>query len=914
MDMSNLKQHTEQFLKRGNEQLHKRQINAMTKVSDNVVALNRLIKTRDDCPAMSDWDMELKSPISSIAPEYLRFGSLQMLNTQGKVFDKFNIPLLLPVNANAVMMNLGNDAEKVPNLFQNIIVRLLLSMRMNLVKVSVVDMDFGTSFPIVSSITNAMFKGEMVYRQDAVTQLIAGLAREISEVNHNFGGRYPDIDTYNANAGEMAQPYHFVFIDDFPNGFTSQSIDDLLRLIDNGNATRVGIKIFINYSTKNPMPRDFDIQRFKKSCSWINKELDGKLSFENWNLKFPPNVIPTIDFELPKNLGDYIDFINVMKQREVVYSLDGWIDELKNKKMVWSGNTSDGIKVPVGYISSTKMYDFYLANDNDGSCNDFFALIAGRPGYGKTVLLHNIIVNAAMKYSPDELCFYLADFAEGASFSIYKKLPHVKSLMLSNNKEYALRMLNDLVQEAKKRSHLFQKAQREKGKQVTNLASYREVTGDKLPRIVFVMDEFHYLFLSTDLTTIAAKEALCNGIRQWRKFGISIILCTQSISGVNFGDADKQITYRFALNLLDFDSKTVIRNDSAKTLTRKGQTIMNNTADGNVNMNVEFQSAFTKHYIDHVDYLAQLHEHKCGNAHRPYICESGTDADIADNLQIYDNIAAITFTKNPQYCDVYVGKPDLLRDTHTRIRYQRRQNSNTLIVGDDFKTMIYDLMVQMVQLQGYSNPKSKMYVLDCFNAGDEYQGALKGLQDVSEVFSIGTSQNAVQYIDEISAELERRKAEQKEGKMTEERIVLAIMNAQNCYELKPQPGKFGAEPSASAKKLATILAEGGPLGIHCIVHCLSYETMFKTNGVLSSKEFPLFENMILLKGADVVNMYLGGLKVVSPEEDGSMIVLNAKVDGEAYEQCNAYSDITLKGKKNSVVEFMSNLFEKYRYV
>ena len=911
--MSELKLHTDRFLNRGTEQLQKRQKDALTKIADNVEALNRLIKTRDDSAAMSDWKSEMEAPASSVAPEYFKYGTLQMINSQGNVIEKLDIPLLLPTKVNAVMMNFGNDAEKVPNLFQNIILRLLLSTRMNLVKVSIVDMDFGTNFPIVSSINNSMFKNQMVYRQDDVTQMIAGLAKEISEANRVFSGRYPDIDAYNASAGEMAHPYHFVFIDDFPNGFTPQSIDDLLRLIDNGNAARVGIKIFINYNTKNPTPRDFDIQRFKKSCSWINKGADGKISFENWTQKFPSNVIPSIDLDLPKNIGECVDFINGMKQREIVYSLDGWIEDLKKKDLVWTGRTTEGVKVPVGYISSTKLFEFYLANDNDSSCKDFFALIAGRPRYGKTVLLHNIIVNAAMKYSPDELCFYLADFAEGASFSIYKTLPHAKVLMLSNSKEYALRILKDLVLEAKKRSHMFQKAQREKGKQVTNLTTYREITGEKLPRIIFVMDEFHELFLSTDAVTIEAKETLCNGIRQWAKFGISIILCTQSISGVNFGDADKQITYRFALNLLDMDSKTVIRNDSAKLLTRKGQTIMNNTADGNVTMNVEFQSAFTKHYLDHVEYLAQLYEHKYRNVHRPYLCESGTDADIADNLQIYNSISATNFAKNPQYCDVYVGKPDLLRETHTRIRYQRRQNSNTLIVGDDFKTMIYDMMVQMVQLQGYSNPKSKIYVLDCFNAGDEYQGALKGMQDVSEVFTIGTSQNAAQYIDEICAELERRKAEQKEGKMTEERIVLAIMNAQNCYELKPQAGKFGAEPSAAAKKLVALLAEGGPLGIHCIIHCLSYETMFKTNGVLSSKEFPLFENMILLKGADVANMFLGGLKVVSPEESGLMIVLNAKADGEAYEQCKAYSDITAEGKKNSVIEFMTNLFEKYRY-
>ena len=130
--MSELKQHTEQFSKRGIEQLQKRQKDALTKINDNIEALNRLIKTRDDSAAMADWDTELEAPISSIAPEYFRYGSLQMVNTQGKVLDKLNIPLLLPTKVNAVMMNLGDDAEKVPNLFQNIIVRLLLSTRMDI--------------------------------------------------------------------------------------------------------------------------------------------------------------------------------------------------------------------------------------------------------------------------------------------------------------------------------------------------------------------------------------------------------------------------------------------------------------------------------------------------------------------------------------------------------------------------------------------------------------------------------------------------------------------------------------------------------------------------------------------------------------------------------------------------------------
>ncbi len=76
----------------------------------------------------------------------------------------------------------------------------------------------------------------------------------------------------------------------------------------------------------------------------------------------------------------------------------------------------------------------------------------------------------------------------------------------------------------------------------------------------------------------------------------------------------------------------------------------------------------------------------------------------------------------------------------------------------------------------------------------------------------------------------------------------------------------------------------------------------------------MFENLILLKGADVSNMYFDNLKVAAPEEDGVMIVINGKIDNEAYEQCKAYSDITVVDCDNPTIAFMSNLFDKYHDV
>jgi len=921
--MSKLLQEITQFKQKSTDYLQDKEKNALTQIVQQNINYEKFITTSDMVTAMSDLNklIDLKASKNTTIPQYLRFGYLIAETNDGKLLDKVPIPLLLPVaEAAAVLFDMENlKPNEIPAMFQTIALRYLLSMQMKVCCFYMIDTDFGSSFSFFSTINNPQLQHELFYKAEDINKLISDLQKTVSQTNQSFLGTYPNLTAYNAQAGQMAQPYHFVFIDDFPNAFSSQTLDALYNLISNSNATRAGIHIFINYSKKNNAPRDFDINRFKQICACINSNAKGEVSLTNWNIKIPLSKYKTvIETALPKNASKIVDFINNIEEEKIVFSLDSWINDLKKNKQIWKETTENGIKVPVGFISPTEMFNFYLANDNDSNCNDFFALVAGRPGYGKTVLLHNIIVNACMKYPPDELILYLADFAEGASFSIYRDLPHCKSLMLSNNKEYALRMLKHIVSETKRRSMLYQQAQKKFGQQVTTLASYRKITGEKLPRILFLMDEFHFLFNSVDMVTMEAKKELCNGIKQWRKFGVSVVLCTQSISDVNFGDAEKVITYRFALNLLEMDSKTVIRNSAAKSLTRKGQTIMNNTADGNEQMNVEFQCAFTPRYLEYVNWLATGYKKSFGELPLCYICESGTDADIADNLTIdkkklLQQIEKDSFTINHNYCDVYVGKPDLLRDSHTRIHYQRQQNSNTLIIGEDFGTMSNTIAISLVQLQKQSAANSKFYVMDCFNSGDEFQGVLNSLADyASESITIGNSQSIVACINSIADELEKRKQAQTQGIFAEERIVFAILNAQNCYELKPQQSGMIPMPSATASSLAKILDEGAPLGIHCIVHSLYWTSLFGTGKIFADKTVNSFENKILLKGTEWDRIFLGGTKIGTVEENGLMIVMNNKIDSEIYEQCKAYSEITTN-KSNATIDFISQLFEHNRY-
>jgi len=528
--MSELKQHTEQFFKRGIEQLQKKNKDAILQVKNNLQILNQAIACRKDSLAMSDWITVAndKAPSCLVAPSKLRFGDLQLINPQGTPIKGAIFPLLLPTNVNAVLMNLGVEAGKVPNLFQNIILRLLLSMRMEFVKVSIVDMDFGNSFPVISAITNPLFKNDLIYRPEDISRLIDELTDEIGAANKKMMGRCASIDSFNKDAGEKALPYHFVFIDDFPSGFSSQSIDTLLRLIDNGNAARAGIKIFINYYANNQAPRDFDLQRFEKNCAWISRENNGVV-LRNWSFETPAQTKPIIDLSLADKTQEYIDFLNIIKPVEATSNDDvtlKLIDYLGPKKDWWSKTSGDMLEIPFG-LSEKKQLEYLTITQESGQNS---ALVIGIPGSGKSVFLHTVILNAAIDYSPDELHLYLIDFS-GVEFNIYalNKLPHAKIIAPEAEREFGLSVLRGLLEEGQQRMTLC------RDNEVSNIVELREAAPNlKVPRLLVIIDEFQKFFeVENDPISREAESIIKTIIQEFRKFGINLILATQKIYGTN---------------------------------------------------------------------------------------------------------------------------------------------------------------------------------------------------------------------------------------------------------------------------------------------------------------------------------------------------------------------------------------------
>lgn len=674
--MSELKQHTEQFLKRGIEQLQKRSNDALLQVKNKLQILNQSIAGREDSMAMSEWvtvDKD-KTPSSLVAPSKLRFGDLQLYNLKGLPVKGVTFPLLLPTNVNAVMMNLDVEAERVPNLFQNIILRLLLSMRMELVKVTIVDMDFGNSFPVVSAITNPLFKNDLIFRPEEISRLIDELTDEIGAANKRFMGRCASIDIFNKDAGESALPYHFVFIDDFPSGFSSQSIDTLLRLIDNGNAARAGIKIFINYDSRNQAPRDFDLQRFEKNCAWISHDNNGVV-LKNWSFETPAQTRPIIDLSLADKTQEYIDFLNNIKPVEAASNDDvtlKLVDYLSPKKDWWSKTSGEMLEIPFG-LSDKKQLKYLRITQESGQNS---ALVIGIPGSGKSVFLHTVILNAAVNYSPDELHLYLIDFS-GVEFNIYalNKLPHAKIIAPEAEREFGLSVLRGLLEEGQRRMNLC------RDNEVSNIVELREAAPNlKVPRLLVIIDEFQkYFEIENDAISREAKSIIHTIVQEFRKFGINLILATQKLSGTSSVLPKDLIANRILFKCAPNDFSTLITGGKTPQLT-VGSCVYNSES-GDPNASV-FIKTFFAGKTDRESILKSIEsgikERGLPSVGDTIVFRSAEQPELQNRRKRPEHSIR---QECPEEVGIYFGESIAIDDYDVYARLVPESNNNILIIG-----------------------------------------------------------------------------------------------------------------------------------------------------------------------------------------------------------------------------------------
>lgn len=172
------------------------------------------------------------------------------------------------------------------------------------------------------------------------------------------------------------------------------------------------------------------------------------------------------------------------------------------------GGTSQGVPIGMGEHGPVMM---------DLAAHGPHALVAGTTGSGKSVLLRQWCLALAAHYPPEALTMVFLDFKGGATFRGLEALPHTVGCVSDLDLEHAVRALNAIEAELKRRERLVAEAG---GGQIDDLPS-------PPPRLLVVVDEFNAL--KEQLPD--AMDRLTRLTSLGRSLGMNLVACTQHPMG-----------------------------------------------------------------------------------------------------------------------------------------------------------------------------------------------------------------------------------------------------------------------------------------------------------------------------------------------------------------------------------------------
>lgn len=211
-------------------------------------------------------------------------------------------------------------------------------------------------------------------------------------------------------------------------------------------------------------------------------------------------------------------------------------------KLEVKDRNSSVLSIPVGKFGSEILeIPFNCGDEKDGPANSGY-IAMGRTNSGKSSFFHSLVINGCMKYSPNDLQFWLLDFKKGVASSNYEKanIPHIKLLSKYNEVDDAYCLFNLLKMEMDRRGELLNTAGKAyRGTTFQDLREYNQCVdvhpefGAHMSRIIVVIDEAQEMFSSIKEENDDLKKigALIGYIAvKSRYVGIHMVMIVQNLS------------------------------------------------------------------------------------------------------------------------------------------------------------------------------------------------------------------------------------------------------------------------------------------------------------------------------------------------------------------------------------------------
>jgi DNA segregation ATPase FtsK/SpoIIIE, S-DNA-T family len=750
--------------------------------------------------------------------------------------------------------------------------RLMTSFPPGKVRFTIIDpVGLGESFAAFMHLADydAKLVGDKIWTESRhIEQRLADLTEHMETVIQKYlRNQFATIDAYNEQAGEIAEPYRFLVIADFPSNFSEAAARRLASIAASG--PRCGVYVLMAMDGRQAMPAgvpEEDVLRGAVKLSWRQGRgagTEGRLVQDDSVFAERPMAIdpPPVD----DRFNALVRVVGAAaKDAGRVRVPFGTITPREGE--MWSRDSSGDLRIAMGRAGATRLQDLTL-----GRGTSQHALIAGRTGSGKSTLLHAVITNAALWYGPDQLELYLIDFKKGVEFKTYatNRLPHARVIAVESEREFGLSVLRRLDAELKQRGELYRAAE------VQDLAGFRRVRpGQAMPRIMLIVDEFQELFVEDDRLAQEASLLLDRLVRQGRAFGMHVVLGSQTLGGA-YSLAKStigQMAVRIALQCSEQDSYLILSDDNAaaRLLARPGEAIYND-ASGAVEGNSPFQVAWLDD--DERDRLLETirardessatapgrdGQHAPSRA-LPIVFEGSVPADIARNTPLAAMLGPGRSSPGRSGGTLaFLGEPVAIKDPTAAV-FKRQAGSNVLILGQNDDAASAMLVSAMIALSAQLNARGRgtlpsIWLLDGTPADAPGAGTLERLaRELAAHARVVGYRELEAALGELTAELDRRVAGADDaapgsGASGDAPVFLIAHGLQRFRVLRRPESEFDFSSDAAAARadqlLARLLREGPAVGLHVIATC---DTLASLNRVLDRQGLREFDQRVLFQ-------------------------------------------------------------------
>jgi DNA segregation ATPase FtsK/SpoIIIE-like protein len=683
-----------------------------------------------------------------------------------------------------------------------------------------------------------------------IDEQLAKLTEHMENVFQKYlRNEFESIEDYNEQAGEVAEPYRVLVIANFPAGFSERSAQRLVSIAASG--ARCGVQTLVSIDTQLPLPHGFDLSRLEEAATVFDWRAEGGQGGNFVSLACGREAL-ALEIDEPPNAALLASLIRKagelskdVRRVEVPFHRIA-----PREEQYWTSDSRNRIDVPLGRVGATKLQHLRL-----GTGTSQHVLVAGKTGSGKSTLLHVIVTDLALRYSPDEIEFYLIDFKKGVEFKTYatRRLPHARVIAIESDREFGTSVLERLDAVLKERGDLF----RSEG--VQDIAAFRDARPEaRMPRILLIVDEFQEFFVEDDRYSQTAALLLDRLVRQGRAFGIHVLLGSQTLGGAYSlaRTTIGQMAVRIALQCSETDAHLILSEDNsaARLLTRPGEAIYND-ANGMLEGNNPFQVA----WLDDAQrdgFLDRICDRAAASGRRwpdAIVFEGNIPADPSSNAKLCEMLesAGEPAAETPAVVTspvAWLGEAVAITGP-TALTFSRRSGANLLIVGQDAGAALGILANSLLALASQTREPLNKSPADAGGihlfAGDlaganshRWQGLL---ELVAGRVRVSGPDEAAGAIAEIAAEVTRRQQDRTPAAP----LFVIIDDLARFRDLRKSDDDYGfssfdkTKTATPGQLFGNVLRDGPAVGVHLLVWCDSYNNVDRWFSRQALREFEM---------------------------------------------------------------------------